>query len=70
MKLHHYFGCFRIALTIFFIVIVWHHAHWSVALAITFISFSIEGIAATLSVMGRALKLKSEDFVNYRKNHE
>lgn len=45
----------RWALTIFVLWHVWHNAHWSVALALTLISLSIEGIAAALSVQDRVI---------------
>jgi hypothetical protein len=46
----------RWALTVFLCIIIWMHSHWSVALSITLISFSIEGLSHSLQVVGLALK--------------
>ncbi len=59
-KVRHFFMLVRIALTIFVMIIVWQNSHWSVALALTFISFSIEGLAAALKIHGEVIK-KSRD---------
>jgi len=47
---------FRISLTIFVLWVVWQEAHWSVALSLTLISISIESLAASINIIGRALK--------------
>ena len=38
------------------VVLVWRHAHWSVAAAVTVIFFSLEGIAAVLSIQMNFMK--------------
>ena len=46
----------RFALTIFLIVVVWKEVHWSVAVSLILITFSIEGIALSLDIINRALR--------------
>ena len=46
----------RYALTIFMLVIVWNHAHWSVAGSLTLITFAIESCAASLNMISKALR--------------
>lgn len=45
----------RWAITIFLLIIVWNHAHWSVALCLTFIFLAIEGIASAVDIINKAL---------------
>lgn len=51
----HIFTSIIWALTIFLLYFVWKNSHWSVALAISLISFSIEGIAQAITVHERVI---------------
>lgn len=46
----------RLTLTIAILVVVWLNAHWSVAVALTFISVATEGISALLIKLRKAVK--------------
>ena len=59
----------RLILTVLLLVIVWHHAHWSVAFAITFIFLTLEVNAASHYL--RDERLKELPFVKrYMEEHE
>lgn len=59
----------RWASTLFIIIIVWNHAHWSVALAITLISFSIESLAVSLSIVAKSQMADIQLRKNMMKHH-
>lgn len=66
MKKFNFVFPIRILATLAILVVVWQHSHWSVALAITMISISIEGISAILQKIARstrALRQQQESMI-------
>ena len=50
----------RYALTIFMLVVVWNHAHWSVAGSLTLMTISIESLTASLNMISKMLKARRQ----------
>ena len=50
----------RIALTVVLLWIVWHHAHWSVALCLTGLAMANELAAYTVREQGKMIRRKGE----------
>lgn len=63
-KLRFIFTTFRWAATFFLLVVIWKNAHWSIACAITLITFSIEGIAAALNLHSAAMRAMSKTLLD------
>lgn len=59
-KLPQIYKVTRWALTVFILWHVWLNAHWSVAAALSLITFSIEGLAAAIQVHGKVYKAHIE----------
>jgi len=63
------FRSIRWALTIFLLIIIFKNTHWSVGLAITLISFSIEGIAAALEIHANAIRAMRQGLSAFKPEH-
>lgn len=60
MKKKDIFTVIRWGITLFLCIMVWKNAHWSVALAITMISLSIESMAGAIEIHTRAIKAQMQ----------